>query len=63
MLELSIVKREKWLAQIIRKYLTERKLEKKKRMEIMLSTSLSLLFFHKRLTISDLKGKYVFYPA
>ena len=29
MLELSIVRREKWLAQIFRKYLTERKPEKK----------------------------------
>ena len=47
MLELSIVRREKWLAQIFRKYLTERKLEKK-RMEIMLSTSLSLFFFSQK---------------
>ena len=60
MLELSIVRREEWLAQTFRKDLTERNLEKT-RMKIMLSSSPSLVF-HKKLTISDLKIKYVFYP-
>ena len=43
-LKLSKVRREKWLAQIFRKDLSERKL-KRARMKIMLSASPSLLFF------------------
>ena len=45
-LKLSKVRREKWLAQIFRKDLTERKLERT-RMKIMLSASPSLFFSHK----------------
>ena len=45
-LKLSKVRREKWLAQIFRKYLTERKLERTQ-MKIMLSTSPLLVFSHK----------------
>ena len=47
-LKLSKVRREKWLAQISRKDLTERKLERTRtRIKIMLSASLSLVFSHK----------------
>ena len=61
-LTLSKVKREKSLAQIFRKDLTEIKLEKT-RMKIMLfASSPSSFFFHKKFTISDSKSKYVFYP-
>ena len=60
-LTLSKVRREKLLAQIFRKDLTERKLEKT-RMKIMLSASPLLFFFHTKFTISDLKSKYVFSP-
>ena len=45
MLELSIVRREEWLAQTFRKDLSERNLEKT--MKIMLSSSPSLVF-HKK---------------
>ena len=45
-LKLSKVRREKWLAQIFRKNLTERKLERTRvKIEIMLSASLSSFFF------------------
>ena len=47
-LKLSKVSREKWLAQIFRKYLTERKLERTRtRIKIMLSTSPSSVFSQK----------------
>ena len=58
-LKLSKVRREKWLAQIFRKDLTERKLERT-RMKIMPSASPSSVF-HTKFTISDFKSKYVFY--
>ena len=45
-LKLSKVRREKWLAQIFRKNLTERKLERT-RMKITLSASPSSVFSHK----------------
>ena len=45
-LKLSKVRRKKWLAQIFRKNLTERKLERT-RMKITLSASPSLVFSHK----------------
>ena len=45
-LKLSKVRRKKWLAQIFRKNLTERKLEQTK-MKIMLSASSLLFFSHK----------------
>ena len=45
-LKLSKVRREKWLAQIFRKDLTERKLERT-RMKIILSASPSLVFSRK----------------
>ena len=45
-LKLSKVKREKWLAQIFRKDLTERKLERT-RMKIMISASPSSVLSHK----------------
>ena len=45
-LKLSKVRREKWLAQIFRKDLTERKLERT-RMKIILSASLSSVFSDK----------------
>ena len=57
----SKVRREKWLAQILSKDLTERKLERT-RMKIVLSSSPSSVFSHKVCTISDLKSKYIFYP-
>ena len=60
-LRLSKVRKEKWLAQIFRKDLTEKKL-KQARIKIMLSASPSLVFFHTNFTIPDLKSKYVFYP-
>ena len=59
-LVLSKLRREKSLAQIFKKYLTERKLEII-RIKIMLSASPSL-FFNTKFTISDLKSKYIFYP-
>ena len=44
----SKVRREKWLAQIFRKYLTERKLKRTRaRIKIMLSASPSSVFSHK----------------
>ena len=47
-LKLSKVRREKWLAQIFRKDLTERNLERTRaRIKIMLSASPSLVFSHK----------------
>ena len=52
------VRREKRLAQIFRKVLTERMLEW---IKSMLSASPSLVFSHKADNI-DLKSKYVFYP-
>ena len=45
-LKLSKVRREKWLAQIFRNDLTERKLERK-RMKVILSASPSLVFSYK----------------
>ena len=57
---LSKKRREKLLAQIFRKDLTERKLEKTI-VKVMLSAS-PLRFFHAKFTISDLKSKYVLYP-
>ena len=45
-LKLSKVRREKWLAQVFSKDLTERKLERA-RMKIMLSASPSSVFSHK----------------
>ena len=53
---LSKVIREKLLAQIFRKDLTERKLEET-RMKIMLPASPSSFFLHTKLTITDLKSK------
>ena len=42
------MRREKWLAQIFRKYLTEKKLERTiTRVKIVLSVSPSLVFSHK----------------
>ena len=47
-LKLSKVRREKWLAQIFRKNLTERKLERTRaRIKIMLSAFPSSFFSHK----------------
>ena len=47
-LKFSKVRREEWLAQIFRKYLTDRKLERKTtRIKIILSASTSLVFSHK----------------
>ena len=47
-LKLFEVRREKWLAEIFRKYLTERKLGRTKtRIKIMLSASPSSAFSHK----------------
>ena len=46
-LKLSKVRRVKWLAQIFRKDLTERNLEKTKMKKKMLSTSPSSAFSHK----------------
>ena len=47
-LKLLKVRREKWLAQLLRKDLTERKLERiRTRIKIMLSASLSSVFSHK----------------
>ena len=60
-LKLSKVRREKWLAQIFRRDLTERKLEIT-RIKIMLSASSSSVYFDTNFTIPDLKSKYVFYP-
>ena len=62
-LKLSKVRREKWLAQIFRKDLTERKLEGT-RIEIMLSASLSSVFSHKVHNIRSEKqiNRYAFYP-
>ena len=65
-LTLSKVRREKSLVPILRKYLTEIKLEKT-RMKIMLFASQCFLlpiccFFPTKFTISGLKSKYVFYP-
>ena len=45
-LKLSKMRREKWLTQIFRKDLTERKLERT-RMKIIISASSSLVFSHK----------------
>ena len=53
-LTLSKMRREKSLAQIFKKDLTERKLVKA-RMKIILSASLSF-FFHTKVAISDLKS-------
>ena len=47
-LKLSKVRREKWLAQIFRKVLTEKKLERT-RMKIILSASPSSIFFTQSL--------------
>ena len=42
------MRREKWLAQIFRKYLTERKPERiRTKVKVMLSASPSLVFSHK----------------
>ena len=64
-LKLSKVRKEKWLPQILRKDLTERKLETKKEQELE-SKSCFLLPFHRfshiKFTILDRKRKYVFYP-
>ena len=58
-LKLSKVRREKWLAQIFRKDLTERKLERTRaRFKIMFLRPLQR-FLHTKFTISDLKSKYV----
>ena len=47
-LKLSKVREEEWLAQISRKYLTERKLERTRtRIKIILSASPSSIFSHK----------------
>ena len=47
-LKLSKVRKEKWLAQIFRKYLTERKLERTiTRIKLMLSASPTSVFSHK----------------
>ena len=51
-LKLLKVRREKWLAQIFRKHLNERKLEKQE-----------LIEFHTKFTILHLKSKYLFYPG
>ena len=62
-LKLSKVRREKWLAQIFRKNLTERKLEGT-RIEIMLSASPSSVFSHKvhNIRSEKQKNRYAFYP-
>ena len=59
-LKLSTVKREKCFAQIFKKDLTKRKLEKI-RMKILLSASPSLVFSHRdtNVLMSDLKSKYL----
>ena len=47
-LKLLKVRREKWLAELLRKDLTERKLERiRTRIKIVLSASLSSVFSHK----------------
>ena len=61
-LKLSKVRREKWLAQIFGKDLTERKLERTStRTKIMLSASPSSVFSHKVHNIRFEK-QYVVYP-
>ena len=56
-LKLLKVRREKWIAQIVRKDLTKRKVERTG-MKITLHW-----FFHKKFTISNLKKSInVFYP-
>ena len=62
-LKLLKVRREKWLTQIFRKYLTERKLERT-RTKILKKCFLPPLhrFFHTKFAISNLKSKYVLYP-
>ena len=59
-LKLSKVGRKKWLAQIFRKDLSGRNLERT-RMKLCFLPPLHW-FFQTKFTISDLKSKYVFYP-